>query len=293
MFEEKMVVDILSDTSEELKIKGNNGVEYVYYPPLFRTMYVRVVTIQHVYSQSDCNITSIYGESENKGELSELSCYLAGVVELEDLSIALMGDPDSSTRRLSLILRPIDNNFDKSKKFMALEADQSVSTSHVFLGFNRRDWEIGNTDEWYLECYLPKASFDAISAAISSKTLSSMNIGIKLKNIYIDCCSWEPVSESANWFLRPNKEDGTIDQPESAYGEVSGLNFRLLNMSLSNKIEIDYLGKLDEPDINPIPDLDRRLEALIFYFSRLERILKWIGGAIALCFILITFKYVF
>lgn len=292
MGEEKIVVKILSEVDRKLTIETAEGKERVYYRDPIRTMHMRVDTLRIERSQSAQTVNFEFGKRGDLGPLPALTSSLVGSVTLEGRSIAVIGDPKSETQTLSIRFRPLDDQARIDAEQLAQEEDKPLRSATVAVGFSRSDWEIGNDDEWFIDCHLPQGTFDALSAAVESGKLEALSLGLQLTNVYSDD-DWAPPAMRTNWFLRPNRSDGTIDFPEMAHGDVRVLCFTHPEVILRPKAypdEPDQGFDVEEAAV-PTPDLTvTALNTLARNIETLHGTLKLLGWLVVGALVILAFK---
>ena len=140
--------------------------------------------------------------------------YISGWAKLEKQreTLSIIGDSANRARNISLSLRPVELELHKTS------AGRNAAT--VVLGFNKADPEIGDTDDWWVELYVPTATFTALVTSIRSGLLASLSIGLQFSEQIYTVHQYAPPSMPIDWFLRPDKGKGGWDspEPELAYG---------------------------------------------------------------------------
>ena len=93
---------------------------------------------------------------------------------------------------------------------------------------------IGNDDAWFVQCQVPPAMLRALANAVSCGSIASISVRMALRGIY---SSGVGVSQtvSSGWFLRPNWWDNTVQTPETAYGDITLLNFEETQVDASSE----------------------------------------------------------
>ncbi len=133
--------------------------------------------------------------------------YISGLVKLakKTETLTVIGDSTNSARSINLSLKPVALELHKTS------TGRNAAT--VVLGFTKADWEIGNSDQWWIELYVPKETFAALGRSIRSGYLESLSIGLGFaEQIYTD--DWlAPPSVGISWFLRPDKRNGDVGIP--------------------------------------------------------------------------------
>ncbi|HEY8606409.1 MAG TPA: hypothetical protein VIM12_04755 [Noviherbaspirillum sp.] len=288
---EKNIVQVKSEAAGELVIETPGGKEETYYLNPVRTMRLDVEQLQ-VYRGGD----RMHLLNQDLPTPPELSLYVLGTASLEGRSISVIGEPDNKARRLKIAFRALDEEGRKRREEWSRKHDKPVRFTGATVGFLRSDWEIGNDDEWFVECEVSSEMLDEIVSAVSSKSLRGMSIGLTLKGIYADE-NWAPPSARTNWYLRPNREDNAVDSPEMAHGKVTSINLSLADANLRPQQENDDGAELpaeDKPElltsaVEPSVNVSN-INALAANIEKLRVTLKWVGGFIAFFLMILAFK---
>jgi hypothetical protein len=271
--DEKVVVKEIEHG--DILYTDNAGVEHTYYP--CRNMGVEVQTLE---------VLTGLGHGNEEGQEPPLLTSVRGTVALEDWSISVVGDPKSKVRRLTISFEASDW---KPKPVEPTEDDLPMLSSQLggaMLGFNRADWEIGNDDNWWISCYLPKAFIDALVADIRNGQIDGMKLSLALRGLYTTEHSWAPVSSRGDLFIRPNRNDNTITIPDMATGYVRSIHFTSAPRDLRKPEPVDP----EYEDVPPAPTPDPAVIAIATLGARVEEMrstLKWIG-----CFIVLALLFV-
>lgn len=277
--DEKVVVNIKDIDHGEILYTDIAGVEHTYYP--CHTIWIEVQTLE---------VLTVLGDCKEEGQEPPLVTRVRGTVALEDRSISVVGDPKSKVRRLTI---SFDAGDWKPKPVEPTEGDLPMLTSELggaMLGFNRADWEIGNDDDWWISCYLPKAFIDALVTDIRNSHIDGMKLSLAFRDLYTTEHSWAPVSSRGDLFIRPNRNDNTIAIPDVATGHVTSIHFTSAPRDLRKPepvepVEPEYEDTLPEPAPDPVAVAIVALEARV---EQMRSTLKWIGGFIVLALLFVA-----
>lgn len=297
MHEEKTAVKVKSEDDRKLVIETAEGKEETYYLNPIRTMYLRVEQLQVVKSFSSHDGWAFWhrvlrdqGAPEPPMEPApELTAAVSGTAVLEAGRIGIIGAPGSKARVFRIAIMPGDEGEQDARDKWAQEHGKQPFGQLTTVGFTRHDWEIGNDDEWFIQCEVSAGTMETIASAVSSGALREARIGLQLRDIYTDD-DWSPPSCSTDWFLRPSKGDNSIDSPESAYGAVSSLVLALEAIDLRPQAEAVPESCEDAPtEVEPHPTV-AGLAAVGAGIKSLRDTVKWVGGLIALALLMLAFK---
>lgn len=272
--DETVIVDIRDGERAQIIYKDGEGKEHTYYPA------------RHVFFIVENLQTLVVLAETPEGQMEPVvERRIRGTARLEDRSLSVVGDPKSKTRTLSISFEASDWR----PKRKPITDDELGTAWNQFvggatLGFNRHDWEIGNDDEWWSALYVPKNYVDQLEAAIVSGQLTSVRVGLALSGLYSDEGDWAPVSARSNLFIRPDRRDNSIDNPEMANGFVSLLMFTTTKADLRKPPEPAPLESAsdDEPSTKPV-SIDPVASAIAALAARVEATrstIKWVGGLI-------------
>ncbi len=238
--------------------------------------------------------TSLAAPKEEGGEPRLLN-YLEGLAKL-DQPIAIIGDPSSKTRTLNISFHYRDDWTPPKPVHDDSILALSPPLGHALLGFNRRDWEIGNEDTWWASCTFPQSFIEQLTAAVRSGHLREMTVVLTLKNLYSDTHDLVPPSMKGRLFLRPNATDNSIGDPQIAAGGVSSLHFT----SDRNEFPETPDPKVHEEPVaveavEPVAEQppDQVAVALALLAGRIDLLrtsVKWVGGLIFLGLLLIAIR---
>lgn len=281
MTEQEDAINVKSDDGRKLIIQTSEGEEKTYYYSFIRTMYLQVETLEFATALSNYSFSLVPGVVPSESQ-AELKPYVRGVASLERGSISVIGAPSFNTERLSIAFRVRDE--ERAARYLAETNEENKGRlPHVFLGFNRADWEVGSDDEWYVECEVTQATFETLVNSIFTGNMQEMSIGLQLHDIYSDD-NWSPPSAWSSWFLRPSKDDNRVKTPVSAQGEIASLILKLNTVDLKPKV--NQLIE-DEEERNPrltdveVPDAQAiAIQTLATNVEKLRGTVKWVGGFI-------------
>lgn len=277
--DEKVIVDVREGERAQILYRDREGKEHKYYPA--RYAYFVVEDLQ----------TLIMLNEPREGQTEPVIVRrIRGTARLEDRSLSVVGDPKSKTRTLVMSIEASDWRPNREPV-----ADDELGTTFsnflggAMLGFNRHDWEIGNDDEWWSACYLPKQFVQELEASIVSRQLTSVRVGLALRGLYSDEGDWAPVSARSNLFLRPNRKDNDIEYPDLATGFVSSIAFTTAKVDLRQPPEPEEMEPTD--DIEPTAEVDPIATAIATLAARVEATrgtIKWVGGFIVVALLFLA-----
>lgn len=276
--DEKVVVNVKDIDHGEILYTDNAGVEHTYYP--CRSIWIEVQTLE---------VLTVLDDPKEEGQEPPLVTRVRGTVALEDRSISVVGDPKSKVHRLTISFQAGD----WKPKPVKPTVDGWILSSELggaMLGFNRADWEIGNDDDWWISCYLPKAFIDVLVADIRNGQIDGMKLGLSLRGLYTTEHSWAPVSSCGDLFIRPNRTDNTIAFPDMATGHVRSIYFTSAPRDLRKPaplepVEQEYEGTPPAPALHPVVVAIAALGARV---EQMRSTLKWIGGFIVLALLFVA-----
>lgn len=172
--DEKVIVDVREGERAQIIYKDGEGKEHNCYPARYTYFVVEDVQTLVVLNEPP------QGQTE-----PVIVRRICGTARLEDRGLSVVGDPKSKTRTLAMSFEASDW---RPKREQAADDDLGATFSSflggAMLGFNRHDWEIGNDDEWWAACYLPKPFVEQLEAAIVSGQLTSVRVGLTLRGLY-------------------------------------------------------------------------------------------------------------
>lgn len=277
--DEKVVVNVKDIDRGEILYTDKAGVEHTYYP--CRSIRLAVQTLEILTDLGDRNV---------EGQEPPRATRVCGTVALEDRGISVVGDQKSKAHRLTISFGAGDW---KPEPVEPTEDDLPMLSSELggaMLGFNRADWEIGNDDDWWISCYLPKVFIDALVADIRNGQIDGMNLSLALRGLYTTEHSWAPVSSRGDLFIRPDRTDNTITIPDMAIGHVTSIHFTSAPRDL-RKPEPAAREEPEYEDTPPPPAPDPVVVAIAALGIRVEQLrstLKWIGAFIVLALLFVA-----
>jgi hypothetical protein len=276
--DEKVIVDVKDVDHGEILYTDKEGKEHTYYP--CRSIWLEVETLE---------VLTFLGEPKDGAE-PPLVTKVRGTATLEDRSISVIGDTKSRVRRLTISLDACDwkpkPEEPKAGEFPSLHS----ALGGAELGFNRGDWEIGNNDEWWICCYLPKAFIDALVTDIRREQIGGMKLSLALRGLYTTEHSWAPVSSRGDLFIRPDRRDNSLAIPDMAQGHVCAIHFTSASRDLRKPEPVEQIEPEDE-EVPPAPAPDPVAVAIAALGVRVDQMrstLKWVGGFIVLALLFIA-----
>jgi len=165
------------------------------------------------------------------------------------------------------------------------------------LGFTRRDWEIGNDDEWSISCALPQTFIDVLIVEVRRKQIHGMMLRLTLKHLYSTVHDMAPPSMRSELFLRPDMRNNSIETPTVALGYVASImftadkcDFRVPEIPAPEESEEPVLVEPIQP---PLEQVDQTAMAIAMLVGRIDLIrgtVKWVGGLIFIGLLLIAIR---
>jgi hypothetical protein len=279
--DEKVIVDVKDVEHGEILYTDKEGKEHTYYP--CRNIWLEVQTLE---------ILTVLGDPKEEGKEPPLVTRVRGTAALEDRSISVVGDPKSKVRKLTISFEAGEW---RPKPEEPKEGDFPSLSSHLggaMLGFNRADWEIGNDDDWWISCYLPKTFIDALVLDVRSSQLDAMRLRLQLRSLYTTEHSWVPVSSRGDLFIRPDRSDNSLAIPDMAQGYVDSVHFSSVPRDLRKPDPMDPIEPeyQDEPPA-PAPAPDPVATAIAALAARVEATrstIKWVGGFIVVALLFVA-----
>jgi len=280
--DEKVIVDVREGERAQIIYKDGEGKEHKYYPARYAYFVIE-----------DLQTLVVLNEPPEGQTEPVIKRRIRGTARLEDRRLSVVGDPTSKTRTLVMSFEASD--WRPQREPCANELLGAVYSSFVggaMLGFSRRDWEIGNDDEWWSACYLPKPFIEQLEASIASAQLTSVRVGLSLRGLYSDEGDWAPVSARSNLFIRPNRKDNDVGDPDLANGFVSSIVFTTAKVDLRHPVEPEAVEPTDElGSSSPSAPVDPVSAAVAVLAARVEatrRTIKWVGGCIVVALLFIA-----
>lgn len=283
---EQAEVKIVTDDAEALVLEGADGKPKKYYRNPIRTMHLNVHELQV------CSTAMVYYMGGELPPLPDPKLELRGTASLGRSSLCVMGNPQTSTRTLPVTFKVLTDAERVSTEENSRKYDRPLRYTSATIGFMYSDWEIGNGDDWFLECYVSAATFAAMASAVESGALRKASLGLHLDDIYTDD-NWAPPSASADWFLRPNRKSPK-QAPDLVRGDITVFNLEMGSVWLGPPPEAERdahdaderQAYQNEPAVSPEA---LALEKLGANIEKLRGTVKWVGGCIALflCFLVL------
>lgn len=280
---EKIVVDVRESDRGSIIYKDSAGKEATYYP-----------TMTTWFTVEDLETFVMLGEPAEGTTEPTIVRRLRGTARLEDDSLSVLGDPNTCTKTLTMSFeanewRPKVKEDGNDEGLVTIHSGKLGGAS---LSFNRADWEVGNTDEWWASCYLPKNFVDELEAAILKRQLTGVRVAMALRGLYSNEGPWAPVSERADLFIRPNRADNTLQYPDVADGFITWINFGTTKADLRQPEPEPVAVAVEEPEHRP-PPVDPVAAAVTALGANVEKLrgtMKWTGGFIAVCLLFLLMK---
>ena len=279
----KVVVDVKEVVQGEILYTNADGKEQTYYPT--HSIWLEVQTLE---------VLTILGDPEEEGAQPPLVIRVNGTATLEDYSICVVGDPGSEVRTLSISFFARDWRPKREELKPGIFPSLDSKLGDAMLGFSRADWEIGNSDDWWIACYLPKSFIDALVVDVRSGQIHGMKLGLSLRDLYTNVHSLAPVSARGNLFLRPNKRDNTIEMPEMATGYVRSIHFASANLNLQKPQPPEHEDTFATEDEAQATSQEHPVALSVTilgaHVEQMRRTLRWVGSLIVAVLLLVALK---
>lgn len=293
----KVVVQVTEREDKALEHAGPNGTT-TYYPKggLIRLEALELQVCQQLEEPGD-------GETH-----PTLKTRVYGEARLKDCDLSIIGEPENKTRNLKITIQAGELSpaaLEADRLEVASEPGRFVSQpmGAAQLGFIRSDRESVRPDQWWLMCSVPVACLQALGEGVTTGQLRSVNLGLRLKDLYTDDHPWAPFAPEERYFLRPNRRDNTIDSPE-ATGFVIALNMSLARVDMRPakleateethedlQMEVDDDTKADSTVKEMPPDpVAVAIGSLTANLAALRTTLKWLGVVVAMCLVILALK---
>jgi hypothetical protein len=284
---EQVEVKITTDDEKTLVIEVVDGKTKTYYRNPIRTMCLEV------HELLICSTARAYHMGEELESLPDPKLMLRGTAWLGRSSLCVIGNPQTSTHTLPVTFKVLTDAERISTEENSKKYNRPLRYTGATIGFMYADWEIGNGDDWFIECYVSAATFAAMASTVESGKLRKASIGLHLDDIYTDD-NWAPPSFNADWFLRPNRKYPK-NGPDLVRGDITTFDLEMTSVCLGPPPEVsgDVGGDVDErQNYDNMPVVSPEVVALEKLGTNIEKLrgtVKWVGGFIAvfLCFLVI------
>lgn len=275
---EKVVVNLVERDDKSVEHTGPDG-QRTYYPGRHAWMDLQDLQVwRHL--------------RETETDKPKMVLQLQGEARLQDYDISVIGEPENKTRSIRVSVQARDEVPEAFKDYESVIGVGFKPLGIAQLGFNRADWEIGNSDEWWLSCYVTESTLVALADAVDSKSLQSLKLGLMLRNLYTSEGPWAPVSSKAHLFLRPSRHDNSIALPEMASGYIVHLSRAQGRVDL-RPAKVDETDDTQEHmlprEVTPDP-IAGAITALSASVAALRHTIKWVGGIAAACLVILALR---
>ena len=234
---QSMTVNVTAEAEGELVIETREGAEEIYRLCPNRIMYLHVAQL-HLSS----DVKSFRVGNENLGLPGETSLSVRGTATLEDSSISVMGDVGSKVRTLAIDFYALGDEEWRKHKELAQMLGKAPHYTYAKVGLARHHPGDGGEDAWFVQCQVPPAMLRALTSAVSGGAIGSISVRLALRGIYSRGAAVLQ-SFSSGWFLRPNWRDNTVEMPESAYGNITLLDFEDTQTDSSPEARAERWGR--------------------------------------------------
>ena len=177
------------------------GEKEPYVQGAIRTLWLIVRNLQH---HRTFEIDDDYRKVRQGGRIRGTAA-----IERDTLTVAGSGLPQ--VRQIPFFLRPMPE-------------EEAKLHWQMSIGFLPHDWEIGNDDEYYCECYAPEPVFNELAKAYLMGKAEELRIGAKT-SLWVRHFDWyAPVGVGVTWYLVPST-DRQSDIPDHADGTITRLSW--------------------------------------------------------------------
>jgi hypothetical protein len=271
-FEEPEVpVDIVDGDHGTIIYSDESGKAHTLYPA--RSIWLTIDTLE---------IVTALSELADDVPGSKLITRVRGVGTLEDYSVSVIGSAETKVRSLNISFETGDWRPPKTDSLPSL---YSGNVGGAMLSFNRADWEVGTSDEWWIACFVTKEFIDSLVADIRSASIREMKVMLTLADLYGSSDSMAPISQHDHLFIRPTQRDSNLNIPQVAQGYVSGLHFSSAKRDLRPVAPAEPENDEEEErsvQVALTTSQQHNSEALSQQIEKLRVTVKWVGGLIAL-----------
>ena len=193
--------------------------------------------------------------------------------------LSIIGDPQHSAR--AVLLRIHEGDIEAGLKHREIAAEDAIGLATIGVYLADKDHEL--EDVWWLECELSSDCFKSLVHAVEARSLSYLNFGLSLKDLYSDNDWMASSKDDRVRFLRPlHIEKESAEQPHNAWGYIRELDFGLEKVEMATaKPE---LGKAPEEVAAPLSPPEAQLRAV----SGLKETIAALRTRIKLCLGLIV-----
>lgn len=278
--DKKVVIEMTEREDGSIEHADPDGLKRTYYPG--RQVWLDL---------QDLQVWRHLRESEADGA-PNLVMQAQGEARLEDYDLSIIGEPTNKTRsvRVSVEARDLGATLEEADNVLGISLSKPLGAAQ--LGFSRSDWEIGNSDEWWLSCYVTGDTLRGLADAVTTGALQSVKLGLRLKDLYTTEHPMAPISGRANLFLRPNRGDNTIEWPQCATGYIIHLSMSLERVDMrptEAKQDDDSREHMEVREVPPDP-IAVAIGALTASVGGLRRTIKWVGGIAAVFLVILALK---
>ncbi|MEO7864129.1 MAG: hypothetical protein ABIU05_27580 [Nitrospirales bacterium] len=203
---------------------------------------------------------------------AHVSVSILGKARIDQDSLSVIGDPELSTKEVSLEIREVEEE--------KLELEKFAWRARIFLlSF---DWEIGTEDSWCVSMNLPRKAFDELATVIENKSIGSLSINLDTDLWTHDHDRHAVPAQDVKWYLRPD-DKGRADRPESAHGIVTGLSWTNKPLTLDGVTKESSLLAAKTSGFSPAHELKD-----IPILARLGHVLGWLGNILAVLLLVVA-----
>jgi hypothetical protein len=196
---------------------------------------------------------------------AHVSVSIQGKARIDQDSLSVIGDPELSTKEVSLEIHEIPEEEADFEKF--------AWRANIFLlSF---DWEIGTEDSWCVSMNLPRKPFDELAAVIESKSIGLLSINVETDLWARDHDRHAVPAQDVKWYLRPD-DKGRANRPENAHGVVTGLSWSNKLLTLDGVTKENSFVAAAKSGFAPAHGLKD-----IPILARLGNVLGWLGNILA------------
>lgn len=165
---------------------------------------------------------------------------LRGIAKLNKDSLGIIGDKRATIREVPFTIRSLSHEDITNK----INLEWSVS-----IGFYAGDWEIDDSDTWFVEIHIPPSDFNELLEIYKLGRIAKLSFGIQADLYVRDYDIYTPPSGRVTWYLRPDN-DGNTNFPELATGKLTSLIWDEPTQKIDMYESLQATPEADEDSIN-------------------------------------------
>ena len=270
----KIVVDVKDTEHGEILYTDAEGKSRHYYPA--HTTWFEVESL---------HLLTVLDEPSKDETEPRISKRFRGVARVDATSLGVVGDPSAKAQSVMVTLEADRGGLTELAQELGdpsmLMAPSGVMGS-ASLGFSRADWEFGNPSQYWLSVYLPHVAMDALLAEANAGKLSGLRVTARFRYLYTDDHPLAPPASRGNLFLRPDREDNTINRPQIAPGLVSMVVMQSPEVAFASPKagpdEVPEPTETEQHQAAPASPTATAIEALSARVEAMRGTLKWVSA---------------